>query len=101
MMTPQYCLTTFPFSNSVQPPSPINDIMDLHMSSLGTLVPGLRCVFYATSYQVYEGLTHNEVFTPIHKKRNTAHSGTNRLTHPYKHILTLPVVCTQQLSVSH
>ena len=75
-----------PFSNFVQPPSPLpchlqppapllflrlnwwlrhiwcavllNDIMDLHMSSLGTLVPeGPWCVFYATKRQVYWGLT--------------------------------------------
>ena len=41
----------------------LNDNMDLHMSSLGTLVPeGPWCVFYATRRQVYWGLTHNVVF---------------------------------------
>ena len=35
----------------------LNDVMDLHMSSLGTLVPeGPWCVFYARRHQVYWGL---------------------------------------------
>ena len=39
------------------------DIMDLYMSSLGTLVTeGPCCVFYATRHQVSWGLTHNVVF---------------------------------------
>ena len=38
----------------------LNDNMDLHMSSLGTLVSeGPWCVFYATRRQVYRGLIHN------------------------------------------
>ena len=41
----------------------LNDTMDLHMSSLGTLVTeGPWCVFYATKCQVYWGLTHNVFF---------------------------------------
>ena len=39
----------------------LNDIMDLHMSSLATLVPEGKKdldVFYATWYQVYWGLTY-------------------------------------------
>ena len=41
----------------------LNDNMDLHMASLGTLVPeGPWCVFYALRHQVYWGLTHNVVF---------------------------------------
>ena len=40
-----------------------NDYMDLHMSSLDTLVPEEpSCVFYATRCQVYWGLTHYIVF---------------------------------------
>ena len=36
-----------------------NDIVDLHLSSLGTFVPEGPCgVFYATRRQVYWGLTH-------------------------------------------
>ena len=42
----------------------LNDNMDLHMSSLGTLVvsEGPWCVFYATRRQVYRGLIHNMFF---------------------------------------
>ena len=37
----------------------LNDNMDLHMLSLGTLVSeGQWCMFYATRHQVYRGLTH-------------------------------------------
>ena len=37
----------------------LNDNRDLHMSSLGTLVPeGHWCLFYAIRRQVYWGLTH-------------------------------------------
>ena len=42
----------------------LNDNMDLHMSSFGTLVPeGPWCVFYATRHKVYWGLKHNVFFT--------------------------------------
>ena len=34
-------------------------------------------------------------------QRYTAHSWTNRLTYPYKCILTPPALCSQQLSVLH
>ena len=55
----------------------LNDNMDRHMSSLGTLVPeGPWGVFYASRSQVYWGLTHNVVFywysdliSPTHKHR--------------------------------
>ena len=41
----------------------LNFIMDLHLSSLGTLVPeGPCCVFYVTRHQVYWGMTRNMVF---------------------------------------
>ena len=41
----------------------LNDNMDLHMSSLGTLVlVGPWCMFYATRLKVYWGLTHNVGF---------------------------------------
>ena len=40
-------------------------------------------------------------FDITYKKRNTTHSGANRLTHPDKYILTSPVMCWQQLSVLH
>ena len=32
---------------------------------------------------------------------HTAHTGANRLTHPYKHMLTSPVMCSQKLCVIH
>ena len=41
----------------------VMDNMDLHILSLGTLVPeGSWCVFYATRNQVYWALTHNVDF---------------------------------------
>ena len=37
--------------------------MDLHTSSLGTLVSeGPNCAFYARRHQVYSGLANNVVF---------------------------------------
>ena len=74
-------LSTPPLSCHLQPPPPLlvlwlngwshhiwcaillNDIINLHMSSLGTLVPeGPWYLFYAKRRQVYWGLTHNVVF---------------------------------------
>ena len=41
----------------------LNNIMNLHMSSLGTLVPEVPWwVFYTTRHQVYWCLTHNVAF---------------------------------------
>ena len=38
-----------PFSNFAEPPFQRNDMVDLHMSSLGSIVPQFPCcVFYAT-----------------------------------------------------
>ena len=77
------------------------------------LVPeGSWCVFYATTYQVYWGLSHNVVFCwyfnlishthkHTHTERYTAHSGASRHTHPCKYIFTPPVMCSQQLSLLH
>ena len=84
----------------------LNDNMNLHMFSLGTLVPeGAWCVFYATRCQVYWGLTHDVVFycysdffiTHTNAQKHTTHSGASRLTHLYKYILTPPVVCSWHL----
>ena len=60
------------------------NIMDLHPSILGTIVPpgGPCCVFH----------TH----PPTH-----THTGVNTLTHPYKYILTQPVMCSQQQFLLH
>ena len=76
------------------------------MSNLSTLVPeGPCCVFHAKRCQgywvwqilwfllaFYFDITHPHIKT---------HSWTNRLTHPYKYILTPPVMCSQQLFVLH
>ena len=39
--------------------------------------------------------------TLTQRQAHTADSGVNTLTHPYKCILTPPVICSQQLSVLH
>ena len=81
----------------------LSDIMDLHMSSLVTLVPeGPLCVFYALRHQVYWGLTHNVFFCWYsdlisHAQRHTAHSGVSWMTHTYKYIFTYIFMCSQQL----
>ena len=83
-----------------------HDNVDLHISSLGTLVPeGTRCVFSATRHQVYWGLTQCGFLLvlgfDITHKTYTGHSGASRLTHPYKFILKSPVMCSQQLPLLH
>ena len=41
----------------------VDDIMDLHMSIIGTLVPEERCcVFYTTMYRIYWSLTYHTIF---------------------------------------
>ena len=73
--------------------------MDLHISSLGILVPeGPWCVFYATRRQLYWGLIHNVVFrsalishTYANTQGHTSHSWASTLTHPYKYIFTPPL----------
>ena len=124
-----------PFSNFVQPPSPLpchlqppapllflrlnwwlrhiwcavllNDIMDLHMSSLGTLVPeGPCCVFYATRYQVYWNLIPCVFFastlicyhTQTHK--DISHSGTKRLTHPHRYVLSFVLTAAMCITLN-
>ena len=58
------------------------NIMDLHMSILGTIVPpGGPCYVFHT--------------------HPPTHTGVNTLTHPYKHILTPPVMCSQQQFLLH
>ena len=39
--------------------------------------------------------------THTYTQKYPAHSGTNRLAHPYKYILTPPATCSQHLSVLH
>ena len=56
-------------------------LLDLLMSSLGTLVPeGPWCVFYTTRHQVYWGLTHSVVFNCTLIWYHT-HEHTNTHTH--------------------
>ena len=76
--------------------------MDLHISNLGTLVPGGPwCVSHITRHQVYWGLTQCDFLLllgfDITHKTYIAHSGASRLTHPYKFISKWPVMCSQQL----
>ena len=100
-----------------------NEIMDLHMSSLGTLVPGGPwCLFYATLSSLLKAdtkygcllvpwlsITHTHIHTHTqthtHTHTNTHHTKTHsrasRLTHLYKYIFTPPVMCSQQLSLLH
>ena len=69
---PLYCLPSFfrfcptpSLSSPISTPTVLSvmDNMDLHILSLGTLVPqGSWCVFYAIRNQVYWALTHNVVF---------------------------------------
>ena len=61
----------------------LTDIMNLHMSSLVTLVlEGPWCVVYATRHQVYWGLTHNVIFCWYSDL--ISHSQTH--THKHKHL---------------
>ena len=83
------------------------------MLSLGTLVPEAPwCVFYATSCQVYRGLTHTAysgdtllvtgtvTWYQTHTQTHTD-PGAGRLTHLYNYILTPLVMCSQQLLLLH
>ena len=80
----------------------LNDNMNLHMFSLGTLVPeGTWWVFYSTRSQVYWGLTHNVVFycysdffithTQMHK--NTQHTQGPVDWHTYINIYLHHLLC--------
>ena len=88
----------------------VNDIMDLFMSSLGTLVPeGPCCVFYATRRQVrsdtscgfllvlWFNITHTRTHARTHAHIQSK-QGSYRLTHPDKYISTPPVLFSHQLS---
>ena len=78
--------------------------MELHMPSLGTLVPGGPwCVFYARRRQVYWGLAHIVVFywysdliSHTDKHSNTQHTqGGSRLTHTYKYKYLNHLLCAR------
>ena len=71
-----------------------NDNMDLHMSSLGTLVTeGPWCVFYATDIKFVEFWHIMWFFTStqsdFHTQTHIAHSRASRVTHPFKNIYQL------------
>ena len=79
--------------------------MDLKLSSPGILRSAAPCdVSYATTNQIYwSSDTDDMVFvgTLIWYHTKTKTHKTNTLTHKYKHILTPPFTCTQQLPVLH
>ena len=82
----------------------LNDIMDLHMLSLGTLVSELCCVLSNKASNLLRSDTYYAFFLISHTHKNkhtqipSTQSGANRLTHSYKYILTPPVMYLQQLS---
>ena len=72
------------------------------MSSLGTLVPADLAVRFFKQMAwfllvILFDITHTHTHTQ--RQTHTGHTGTNRLTHTYKDILTPPVICTQQLPI--
>ena len=88
----------------------INDIMDLHMSSLGTLVwERPWCVPHATRRQVYWGQAQNEAFywhsdliSHIHKDIHINTHSTLRGQWTYKPMqiyICTTVMCSEQLSL--
>ena len=84
-----------------------NDDVDLHLSSLGTLVPKRPWhVFYATRHKVYGGLTHN-VFFYWYSDVVITHTNTHNTLRPVDwhthkiYIFTPPVLCSQQLPLLH
>ena len=86
----------------------VYDIMDLHMSSLGTLVLQRFCgMFHATWHQFTEFYHMTWFFAGTliwhHKRKwwHTTHTGANRLRHSYKYMLSPPAMCSKQLSVLH
>ena len=91
----------------------LNDLMNLHMSSLDTFVSERPwCVFYSTRSQFYWGLTHvvfhwnsdlishTQTHTNTHTKTHSTF-GASRLTSPYKYIFTPTVIYSEQLFTFH
>ena len=64
-------------------------------------------MFYAAGpyvyYMVFTWYSDLILHTNKHKdtQRHTAHLGASRLNKPYKYTFTPPVMCSQQLSLSH
>ena len=89
----------------------LDNIMDLHMLSLGTLVPEGPCclvvcftqqdIKFTEVWHIMRFFAGSLIWYHTHKQRHTTHTRVKRLTHPYKYILTPPVMCSQQLLVFH
>ena len=54
-----------------------------------------------TVWHGWHGFAGTLIWYHRHRQKHTRHTGTNRLTHIYKYILTPSVICTQQLPVLH
>ena len=73
------------------------------------LVPAANLAMcFATRHQVYWRYDTDDMVSAstliwyhAHWQTYIGHTGTNRMTHIYKYILTPPVLCTQQLPVLH
>ena len=84
----------------------LNDIMDLHMLNLGTLVSEGPCskassLLWSDTYACYVGTL---ILYHTHIQRHTTHTEANSIAHPYNHInvhLTPPTIWLQQLPVLH
>ena len=113
MKIPLYCLP---------PPLPLCVlfcVMTLKTCSCRVLVPlnqrDFAICFIQQGIKFTEGLTrmtcffcqypdlisHTYTHTYTHTDKHTENTGTNKLTHTYNYILTLPVMCTRQLPVLH
>ena len=92
-----------PFSNVVHP----SPQLPCHIQLPPPLFFLLSCFFsgmgdHTTFDDTYNlGQIHLISHTNKHKNTHTAHSGTSRLTYPYKYIFTPPVICSQQLPLLH
>ena len=85
--------------------------MDLHMSSLGTLVTeGPWCVFHATRCQVYWVLTHNVAFywysdllphTQTYKHTHTHHTQGPVDWHTHINKYLQYILCPQHIPMLH
>ena len=88
-------------------PSPPPHKLPCHLQSPPPLFFLLSCFFsgmgdHTTFDDTYNlGQIHLISHTNKHKNTHTAHSGTSRLTYPYKYIFTPPFICSQQLPLLH
>ena len=81
-----------------------NDIMDLHMSSHGTLAPeGPWCVFYATGHKVYWGVTqcgffcsYSDLVSQTQTQRHTQHTQGPVDWHVHENIYLHHLLCAHK-----